>query len=44
MAILALSPGNIALLECISVAIAFYVLCTPWVFTIDVPLIEKPGC
>lgn len=44
MAILGLFPGNIVLLGCISVIIEFDVLCILWVFTLDVPLMEKPGC
>ena len=44
MAILRFFPGYIVLLEFISAIINFDVLCTFWVFTVDVPLTEHPGC
>ena len=45
MAILVIFVGSIVSLECIrSISNFFDVLCTPWVFTVDVSLMEKPGC
>ena len=44
MAILSLFPGNLVLLRCISTTVDFDVFCTLWVFTVNVPVMEKPGC
>ena len=44
MAILGLLTGNIVLLGRISAIDGFDVLCTPWVFTVDVLLMKIPGC
>ena len=44
MAILSLFPGNLVLLRCISTTADFDVFRTLWVFTVNVPLMEKPGC
>ena len=44
MAILGLFSNDIVLLGCISAIIDFDVLCTLWVFKVDVLLMEKPHC
>ena len=44
MAAFDLFPGNIVLLVHILAIIDFGVLCKLWLFAIDVPLMEKPGC
>ena len=44
VAILGHFQGNIVLFGCISTIIELDVLCTLWVFTIDVPLLQKPNC
>lgn len=44
MAALGLCPGNIVLLWYVSTTIDLDVLCILWIFTVDVPFMEKPGC
>ena len=44
IAIFVLFPGIIILLRCISAIIDFDVLCTLWVFIVDLPLMGKLGC
>ena len=42
MAIPGLFPGNLVL-WCILTIVEFGVFCTLWVFTVNVPRMEKPG-
>lgn len=44
MTTLGLFLGNLVWLGCSSAIIEFDVLCTLWVFMVDVQLWEKPGC
>ena len=43
-AIVGVFLGNVALLGWISTIIDFVVLCTPCVYMVNVPLVEKPDC
>ena len=44
MATLGLFTGDVVLVRFISAITDFDVLCTLWVFTVDVSLIKKPSC
>ena len=44
IAIIGLFPGNIVLVRYVSAIINFDVFCTLCIFTVDVPLMEKPSC
>lgn len=44
MAILGVFRSNIVLMESITTITDFDVLCSLWLFTVDVLLMEEPGC